>query len=249
MKKGALFLLTILMMTIPAFGKIRNPGLTTGGDPGDGKYFSTQPGVKYIMISNCCENGPIGYKLTNASGVFESQYKKSYYVQGLFYNPRNNDFLYVYREKNVILDFTATLKAGGADHEFKAIDIISMDENVKTMARDMYKEKLVEVMAEQRKKKKEDEEAAYRKKVAERQAPVDKMKNPELTKQALACMNAHALKENYGYSYVKAYIVSEDWWIVKHEYTGAILKRTIEVAVMYKKDNKCFFEYFSLAQD
>lgn len=249
MKRQLLILVYFFSLGLASFGKPSMPVNGISGDPGNGKYYSTQPGVQYIMISNCCDAGPIGYKVTNASGTIEYQYKKSYYVQGLFYNPRNNDFLYIYNEKNVILDFTAPAKNGGKDHDFKAVDILSTDENVKTMARDTYMSKIVEVMAEQRKKKKEDEDAAYKKKVAERKAPVDKMKNPELTKQALARMNAHALNENYGYSYTKAYIVSEDWWIVKHEYTGAILKRTIEVAVLYQKDNKCFLEYFSLAQD
>ena len=249
MKKQIIFLLFSAFLASITFGNTGKSSDVSWGDPGDGKYYSTQPGVKFIMITNCCEAGPIGYKLTNESGTFESKYKKSYYLAGLFYNPNNNDFLFIYREKGVILDFTATLNSGGNDHDIKAVDIVSMDENVKSLARDTYKSKVVEVLAEQRQKKKAEADAEQKKKVDERQAPVDRMKNAELTKQAMACLNANAQKDQYGYGYSKAYIVSEDWWIVKHEYTGAVLKRTVEVAALYKKDGKCFLEYFSVAQN
>ena len=218
-------------------------------DPGNGKYFSTQPGVKYVEISNCCEAGPIKYKMYNASGVFESQYKKSSYVSGLFFNPNNNDFLYIYKEKDVILDYTATLIDDGKVHKIKAMDFLSVDEKIKSLDRETYKDKIVEVMAEQLQKKRAAENAEQQKKIDARKAPVDKMANVDLTQKALACINNNAEKENYGYSFTKAYVVSEDWYIVKHEYSGAILKRTIEVAALHKKDGKCFLEYFSVGQD
>lgn len=221
-------------------------GLT---DPGNGKYFSTQPGVKYIEISNCCDAGPIKYKIFRDNGTSELKYKKSYYVDGLFYNPDNHDFLYIYKEKNVILDFTAKRVDGQKSHTIEAIDILSMDEKDKALARDTYRSKVVEILAEQARKKDAEETQADKKKIDDRVAPVDLMKNPELTKAALACINNQAAQDNYGYSFSKAYIISADWTIFKQEYTGAILKRTIEVAVVHMKGDKCFLESFSVGQN
>jgi len=62
-------------------------------------------------------------------------------------------------------------------------------------------------------------------------------------------LSNHAEKKQYGYSFTKAYIISGDWNIYKNQYTGAILKRTIDVAVVFKKEGKCFIEYFALGQD
>ncbi len=233
----------------PAKLPVANIARMIFADPGNGKYFSTQPGVKYIEISNCCETGPIKYKIYRDRVGMEVTYKKSSYVAGLFYNPENEDFLYIYKEKNVILDFTAQRSAGEKVHTIKAVDILSMDEKDKTLARDAYKNKVIEILAEQAQKKDVSEAEAEKKKIDGRVAPVDLMKNPELTKAALACINNQAAKDNYGYSFSKAYIISEDWAIFKHEYTGAILKRTLQVAVVHMKDGKCFLESFSVGQD
>lgn len=256
MKKYFAITLLVTSFGINAFSinePITNSGINYYGiaenDPGNGKYYSTQPGVKYVEISNCCDASTLQYKPSDNSGSAEVTYKKSAYVNDLFFNPRNNDFLYIYREKNVILDFTAQRLAGQKSHTIKAVDILSMDEKDKSLARDTYKSKVVEVLAEQAQKKDADEAQEEKKRIAERVAPVDLMKKPELTKAALDCINNQAAKDNYGYSFSKAYIISADWLIYKNEYTGAILKRTVDVAVVHMKDGKCFLESFSVGQD
>jgi hypothetical protein len=150
----------------------------------------------------------------------------------------------------VLLDFsTATLLKYDKAYNIKTINILSQDEKVKNIDPESCREKITSILLELKQKKDADNAAEYQKRVDARKAPVDMMKNPELTKSALTCLNNHATKEQYGYSFTKAYIISEDWTIYKHQYTGAILKRTIEVAVVFKKEGKCFSEYFAVGQD
>ena len=226
-----------------------SPEQLAGGPLENGKYFSTEPGVKYIEISNCCEAGPIKLKIFRDKGSMEITYKKSYYANGLFYYPEHDNFIYIYKEKNVILSFAAKRADDAKVHTINAVDVLSMDEKIKSVAPDSYRNKVVEVLAEQAKNKEADQAAEYRKRMDTRQAPVDMMKNPELTKAALTCINNQAIKDKYGYTFTKAYIISEDWVIFKNQYTGAIIKRTAEVAVLRTKDGKCFLESFSIGQD
>lgn len=225
------------------------PDQLAAGPLGNGKYFSTEPGIKYIEISNFCEAGPVKLKIFRDKGSMEITYKKSYYANGLFYYPEHDNFIYIYKEKNVILTFEAHRSDVAKVHTIKAVDALSMDEKIKSVAPDSYRDKVVEVLAEQAKNKDADDAAEYKKRMDARQAPVDLMKNPELTKAALTCINNQAIKDKYGYTFTKAYIISEDWAIFKNQYTGAIIKRTAEVAVLRTKDGKCFLESFSIGQD
>ncbi|MBL7726797.1 MAG: hypothetical protein JNM68_03880, partial [Dinghuibacter sp.] len=76
-----------------------------------------------------------------------------------------------------------------------------------------------------------------------------KMKNAELEKQMVETMNAKAAKDGWKEQFSKAKITTSEWNIVKNEYTGEKLYRTIE-GVVYAKwpDGHCTAQDFSFIQ-
>lgn len=76
------------------------------------------------------------------------------------------------------------------------------------------------------------------------------MVNPTLEQQGLALVNQKATKEGWDEKYTKAKITSTDWYIVKNEYTGAILSRTIQMTLYgVWPDGKCQSCTFSFVED
>ncbi|MDP2386835.1 MAG: hypothetical protein Q8M29_10720 [Bacteroidota bacterium] len=76
------------------------------------------------------------------------------------------------------------------------------------------------------------------------------MVNADIEQQALKIANDHAAKEGLGSKYSKPKIAHDDWEIIKNEYTGAIMCRTISV-VLYetRPESKCRATYFRFKQD
>jgi hypothetical protein len=77
-----------------------------------------------------------------------------------------------------------------------------------------------------------------------------KMKNNELEKQMVQAMKEKAASEGWKEDFSKAKITVDDWNVVKNEYTGEKLYRTIE-GVIYAKwpEGHCTMQEFSFSQD
>lgn len=77
-----------------------------------------------------------------------------------------------------------------------------------------------------------------------------KMKNPGLEQQGLKLVNDKATKEGWKEKYTKAIIISDDWEIVKNQYTSEIIERKIYM-LLYGEwpDGKCKVVDFGFKQD
>lgn len=72
----------------------------------------------------------------------------------------------------------------------------------------------------------------------------------KMTDKALEAKIIAAYKNrNYGDTPKEVRITSDRWYIVKHEYTGVPLRRTVNVTVGKTKNGKCSYDEYSFAQD
>lgn len=76
------------------------------------------------------------------------------------------------------------------------------------------------------------------------------MVNATLEQQAVKLVNAKATEEGWKEKYTKAIIESTDWGIIKNEYTGAIIKRRIDMQLYgVWPDGKCKTVGFGFEQE
>lgn len=180
-------------------------------------------------------------------GRSSDEYKKSLYVDNLYYDPKSSseNFFLFDKQQGCVIFFYASSNSGTVSDVY----IVSKDPNVKNIDAEEGRSAAEQAMQIVKTKKAEKNAEIQKQLIEKRKIPVENMKNPNLAKQALTCLNENATKNKFGHTFSKAYICSKDWEIVKQQYTGSILYRTLEIGVTYEKEGKCFVDYFVVKQE
>ncbi len=221
---------------------------------GNGEYFSSQKGVKIIEITNWKEAAPFNYKKRWEKGSpSDGTYKKSYFTENLFYNPYKSDFIYVYTEKGVLVDFsTEELKTDDKAYKITSLNVLSKDEKVKNVDPEVCREKIVAMLAEQKQKKEADKQKEAKQKLESTNLPKAGMTNVALQNKILAELKKVSIEKKWGDDFKKVIITSTDWYIVRNNLTSVIIKRSIDVVATMTNEKvspgKCFFVEHKFSQ-